>query len=1114
MNISSFPALILMLAISSTLNAEQPPTPEPLIPKLAPASKEGQRALSAFKIPAGLKGELFAAEPMVANPVAIDVDDQGRVFVCETYRQKKAIEDNRDHGHWLDDDLAAQTVEDRLAYIKRHLGDAANEYMLHDDRIRLLVDSDQDGRADESTVFASHFNGILDGTGAGVLHHQGNVYYTCIPHLWQLKDTNGDGQANNRTSLHRGYGVRFAFRGHDMHGLAIGPDGKIYYSIGDRGYNVKVGDKRFADPESGAVFRCNPDGSELEVFYTGLRNPQELAFDDYGNLFTVDNNSDSGDKARLVYLVEGGESGWRMAFQYLSDRGPWNREKLWHPWHDGQAAYINPPIANISDGPSGLTYYPGTGFGDDFKNRFFLCDFRGASAQSGIRSFRVKPKGAFFEITDEQQPFWNILPTDLDFGPDGGLYVSDWVHGWDGLGKGRIYRFFDPTQVGNPIVKQVRELLVSDLTSAKSETLAKLLAHADRRVRLKAQFALVEKRDFETLFAVAKSSERQLSRIHGLWGIGQLGRRHPQIVPFVGGRIEQGREAGKSFAITKDFVKLLKDDDPEVVAQAAKLIGEIPLKFLAPRLTILLDHESSRVRYCAASGIGKIGDPRPLLSIFQMLDDNGDRDPVVRHGGVMALVGMENSWDLADAADGESSHVRLGVILALRRRRSSKIVKFLSDKEESLVVEAARAIHDVPILDAMPGLADLITTKFNDDALLRRVLNANYRLGEAKHAKRLAEFAARDGMSESLRIEALEMLTSWENPSPKDRVLGMWRPLEKRNESPARAAIESQFDSLARTSSRPVRIAAVNIAAQFGIQDAGSHLVAMFKSRDTPPSDRANALLLLSELEDEIPQVIESALGDSEALVRSVARRVLAKSNPARAVASLEKASIEGELVERQGALSTLAQLSHPSAAKVLSRMLDRLLAGKIPADTTLDVLDAAAKKSTNDIKMRLERYESMRATDDHLSAFRESLHGGNAERGRQIFFDRRDVSCRRCHKINQDGGDVGPDLSKIGLDKKRDYLLESLVQPSRAMAKGFESVLVITIDGRIHAGILKHEDDKVIRLMTATGETFEIDKATIDERTEGKSAMPEDLAKQLSKSDLRDLIEYLCSLK
>src|SRR4029453_4285013 len=178
-------------------------------------------------------------------------------------------EDNRGHEHWLDDDLAAQTVEDRLAYIHKHLGDKARDYSKYDDRLRLLEDTDRDGRADKATVFADRFNGIVEGTLAGVLTRGDDVFLTCLPHLWRLRDKDGDGQADERTSLSYGYGVRFAFRGHDMHGLTIGPDGRPYFTIGDRGLNVTQGDRHFVNPESGAVMRCELDGSNLEMFARG-----------------------------------------------------------------------------------------------------------------------------------------------------------------------------------------------------------------------------------------------------------------------------------------------------------------------------------------------------------------------------------------------------------------------------------------------------------------------------------------------------------------------------------------------------------------------------------------------------------------------------------------------------------------------------------------------------------------------------------------------------------------------------------------------------------------------------------------------------------------------------
>jgi quinoprotein glucose dehydrogenase len=448
---------IFLIFVRGALSADFK-QPEPLEPQIAEASNEAAEAMAGIRIPAGWSIQLFAAEPDIANVVAFDIDNRGRIFACESFRQNRGVTDNRAHdAQWILADLAAETVQDRIDYHMRLLGEAVVTYAQHDDRIRRLEDSDGDGKADRSYVVAKGFNGIEEGTGAGVLAHGNDIYYTCIPKLWKLIDKDDDGNADERVVLSDGYGVRVAFRGHDMHGLVIGPDGQLYFSIGDRGYNVKSDGIHIKDPTSGAVFRCNLDGSDLEVFAYGMRNPQELAFDDFGNLFTGDNNSDSGDKARWVYVVEGGDTGWRMYYQYLRDRGPFNREKIWHPAHSGQAAYIVPPVRNLGDGPSGLTYYPGTGLGDEYRGSFFLCDFRGNPGKSVIHTFKVQPKGAGFEVVDLKPFSSRILATDADFGPDGALYVSDWVNGWNGLGKGRLYRISNPEAMADAKNQEAKE---------------------------------------------------------------------------------------------------------------------------------------------------------------------------------------------------------------------------------------------------------------------------------------------------------------------------------------------------------------------------------------------------------------------------------------------------------------------------------------------------------------------------------------------------------------------------------------------------------------------------------------------------------------------------------
>ncbi len=470
------PAAVLMTIVATGAVRADDVAPPPEVPQVAPASDAAEKAIAGFQVPQGMTVELVAAEPALANGVCFCFDGQGRIYVAETFRQEHGVEDNRAHMTWVDDDLAARTVEDRLAFFHKHLGQRIDEYAKCDDRIRRLEDTDGDGKYEKSTVFADRFNGILEGTGAGLLAHQGDVFYTCIPNLWRLQDTRGTGVADRRTVLSTGYGVHVAYRGHDMHGLCLGPDGKVYFSIGDRGFNVRTPDGRqLAYPDRGAVLRCQPDGSELEVVHEGLRNPQELAFDDQGNLFTADNNCDSVDLARWVYIVEGGDSGWRMNYQYLADRGPWNQEKLWElPW-EGQAAWLLPPLAHISEGPAGLASYPGVGLAEKYRGHFFLADFRGTAAGSGIHSFALRPKGAAFDIVDREQFFWGVLATDCDFALDGSFHVLDWAESWEGRGKGRIYRLRDESANVDRAASESRRLLAADLRSQSPAELIALL---------------------------------------------------------------------------------------------------------------------------------------------------------------------------------------------------------------------------------------------------------------------------------------------------------------------------------------------------------------------------------------------------------------------------------------------------------------------------------------------------------------------------------------------------------------------------------------------------------------------------------------------------------------
>jgi quinoprotein glucose dehydrogenase len=1083
------------------------PSGHPYEPSVAEASPDASQAMKKFRLPQGLKAELYASEPLLANPVAFGFDEKGRVYVVETFRLHHGVTDTRGHMNWLDDDLASRTIDDRVAKYRKYLGKEAESYGKEHDRLRLVEDRDGDGKADHATVFADGFNHIPDGLGAGVLARKGDVYFTCIPDLWLLRDTDGDGKADVKKSLHHGYGVHTGFLGHDLHGLTFGPDGRLYFSIGDRGLNVTTLDgRKLFLPDTGAVLRCEPDGTNLEFFATGLRNPQELAFDDLGNLFTVDNNSDSGDRARLVYLIEGSDSGWTMGWQYIEwpvARGPWNAEKLWVPHFKDQAAHIVPPVQNLSDGPSGLVYNPGaTLLPDRYKGHFFFADFKGSAGLSGVRAFSVKPKGAGFELGDSEQFLWGLEATDVDFGPDGALYVSDWVEGWGITGKGRIYKVTDPRVSPKASVeaRQTKMALARGFDGLPEGELPAYLAFPDRRVRQEAQFALAARgvKSLPALRAVALDHGPSLhARLHALWALGQIGRKAPEAL--------------------ESLRSLLKDSDAQVRSQAAKALGDARYSPAADGLTALLKDDNRHVRSLAAIALGKLGRPSSVAPLLDLLRTNADADPFLRHSAVMGLSGSNDTPALVRAATDSSPAARLGVLLALRRLKSPEVARFLADADPRLVTEAARAIYDAPIEPALPQLAALARSENSGlgEPAWRRIVNAAARVGGPENARALGKIAARESLPELVRVEAVRILTDWPKPPGRDRVTGLWRPTPGHPASEAAEALRPVMTELVNGRSFRVREAAIRAAGPLPLTAAQPLLNEVLADTSRPVGPRVEALKALERLGDpKLPEAVSRAVNDPEPSLRVEGRRLLAKLEPSRAISALGTVLDSGSAAERQGAFATLASMPPGAADDLLAQWLDRYKSGRVPPEVALDLLDAARQRKSEAVSSRLKSIESALPKDDPLAPYRETLVGGDAARGEKILKEKAEVQCLRCHKVRGTGGEVGPELLGVAKRGDRRYLLESIVTPNREIAKGFETLLVATTDGQVHAGILKEETATTLRLITPEAKLVTVAKADIEERKRGASAMPEDLIKQLSKPELRDLIEFLSTLK
>jgi len=754
-----------------------------LTPEEATQLATTARQSVSVQVAPGLDLTAWAPNGLVTDPVALAFDERGTLYATSTSRASLPL-DIRQHPSWVPGAHTLRTVEDLLSFYRRELAPerSANNPWLPDhnkdgsrdwrdlaevkERLYRIQDSDGDGYADTSRVILEGFNADpTHDVAGGLLHHDGDLFFGAAPALWRLRDPNGDGLIQSRSVVSHGYNVHPAVGGHGISGVTIGPDGRLYWEVGDMGFDVvDQAGRRWSSPNQGAVLRANPDGSDFEVFASGIRNLQEFAFDEYGNLISVDNDGDyPGETERLVYLTHGSDSGWRTNWQYGKYTDPdnnrynvWMDEGMFKPRFEGQPAHITPPIAPYHAGPAGMAYDPGTALSDEWRKHFFVANFQGSAANARIYAFRLRNEGAGFALESDRVLLQGILTVGLKFGPDGALYLADWIRGWEAKNEGRIWKVDARIAASSAARIEVRSLLAQSFDGRSGADLGVLLQHADMRVRLKTQFELVRRADVTTLRLAARGSPHQLARIHGLWGIGQLARKDPQHAALLS--------------------ELLDDPDAEIRAQAARLIGDVRDVRAGEALRPLLADDSPRARFFAAEALGRLAYQPAIPDLVSMLAANNDRDANLRHAGSLALARIGDAPPIVALAGHGSRGVRIAAIVALRRMRHPDVARFLSDADEQVVTEAARAVNDDgAIAAALPALARLLDERrFTSEPLLRRAINANLRLGTNDAAARVAACAADVTRSAAMRAEAAAALAAWHSPSPFDRVDGAY----------------------------------------------------------------------------------------------------------------------------------------------------------------------------------------------------------------------------------------------------------------------------------------------------------------------------------------------------
>lgn len=1066
--------------------------------------------------------DLWAADTIVKDPIAISIDKYGAIYYTQANRLSNSEFDIRGHKDWMTTSISFESPEDRRAFLRKTFSETneqGEKYLkdLNEDgeldwrdltvekeQIWVVRDGNSDGFAEQTQLFIEDFHEEITDLANGVEVHNGDVFLGVGPDLWRINDTDNDGYADKKESISHGYAVHIGFGAHGMSGTTIGPDGRIWWGIGDIGMNVvdKEG-KQWKNPNSGVIVRSERDGSNFEIFCHGVRNTHEFDFDQYGNLITVDNDGDhEGERERLVYLINGSDTGWRINWQFGKYTDPknnkykvWMDEKLGIPRWDGQAAYILPCIQNYVNGPTGLVYNPGTALGPRYYNKFFVSEFRGTPSSSPIHAFELEPEGASFKLKSTEEIVKGLLPSGIDFAPDGALYFADWINGWGTKNKGRIWKIDVTGEDETRLRKSTKLILESNFSAYKNEELAELLGHQDMRVRKNAQFELVDRKELDILSQTAKMSTNQLARIHGIWGIAQSARLNKTNANVL--------------------TELLSDKDREIVNQAIKMIGDIKLK-KGEQLIPFLSDPSLRIRLHAAEALGRLKYKDAVQPLIAMLRDNDDKDSWVRQAGMIALGRINDANSVAALRNDPSIAVRTAAVVALRRMKSPRIAEFLKDQEEYIVAEAARGINDdYSIPEALPELArSLMDLRFTQEALIRRAINANLRVGNLENINFLLAYAQEPAAPAPMRAEALEALSTWAKPSVHDRVDGRYRGPIVRDITPLENAVLPNMKTLLNSNDPLVQIAAIRTAQRLKSNEQAAEILELLKSSPSENVRTECIEALVNMKSDNLGEAMQFALNDKSNNVRARVLDHLPNSDVdhEKAAALYSEILMTGSLQEKQSAYKGLGNLKTDKAKDMLSVALSKLATGGIPKELHLDVIEAIRSFKDASLISGLDAYIAKLKESEPLADHLAALHGGDIGRGTALFYEHAQGQCTRCHTVFEYGGNAGPALTGLADRMSGIKILESLVEPSAELAAGYGIAMVETKEGTF-SGLILNEDAESITLKTSGDDNKKIAKSTITNRENLPSSMPP-VGEIMTPIELRDLTAFLKNLK
>jgi putative heme-binding domain-containing protein len=316
----------------------------------------------------------------------------------------------------------------------------------------------------------------------------------------------------------------------------------------------------------------------------------------------------------------------------------------------------------------------------------------------------------------------------------------------------------------------------------------------------------------------------------------------------------------------------------------------------------------------------------------------------------------------------------------------------------------------------------------------------------------------------------------------------------------------------------PARVAAARLAGAWKLESARPVLAGIARNAAEPEDLRRSAVEALAELGGPASKsaLEELAGGDHPAAVRRLAVSALAALDlpgAARRAADLLSTTAAGDdptemvaaFLQRKGGPAALA-------AAVAGR--------KLPADVAKLAVRAARSTGQEDPALAavLTQAGGLGTPKRELSpgelrqTVADVLAHGDPARGEAVF-RRKDLSCLKCHAVGGAGGQVGPDLSSIGASAQVDYLIESILLPNKAIKENYHSLIVSTQRGQVFTGIKVRETPAELVLRDAEDREIVIPAKDVDEKTPGRSLMPDGLADGLTRPEFLDLARFLAEL-